>query len=807
MREVGLALRSLRATPGFSIAALLTLTLGIGANTAVFTLLHAVVLAPLPYADPGRIVLLSERTPGLPIVSVTRDNYEAWRDRAGSFSSMAAVHPASMTLSGAGEPEQLPVTMITVTLLPLLGVHTEQGRAFSDRDDRPGAEAVALVSAGFARRRFAGGAVVGRVLHLDGRPYSVVGVLPAGFELLQAADVFLPFGPWAATLPADRGWHPGIWPIARLKDGVSLDQARDDMDAIARQLEDEWPDSNIGVRVSVDRAQDQLIRNARPALLMLAGAVALVLLIACANVANLLMVRAVGRRREIAVRIALGASRLRIVRQLAVESLLLGWLGGAAGLLLAWWGVSFLTLTGATAALPRAGRIAVDWPVAWFAAALSAASGLAFGLASALHATGFDIRALLNEEGRGVSASRGHRRLRATLVVGEIALALVLLVAAGQVFRSFSALTSLSPGFDASNLLVASLPLPPARYADAGTRDSLAGRLLARVAALPGIEQAALTTTMPMAGAGGMLHFNRVSHPPSGPADYVAAGYRAVTPGYFAVLKVPLVRGRLLDRSDTGGAPRVVVINEAMVRQYFAGRDPLGERIRLGTEPTEDAPPMRVVGIVGDVRQSFQKAAQPEMFVPFGQQLDALAARPSLNLTFVARTTGEPSLLAPSVREALREMDPAQAVVEMRTMEAALAGTVAQPRLQMSLLALFAVLAVALAAVGVYGVMAYTVSQRTAEIGIRMALGASRVRVVGLVVAEGARLAIIGIGIGLVAAVSAGRGLAHLSIPIERPDVLTFVVAPAVLGAAAIVASALPALRAARPSSFRALHH
>jgi putative ABC transport system permease protein len=720
---------------------------------------------------------------------------------------MAAFRSTNMTLSAAGDPERVAVKMISASLLPLLGVATGEGRGFEAREDRAGGEGVALLSAAFAERRFAGQARIGRTIQLNDLPYTIVGVLPPTFELFQPADIYLPLGPWAATLPDDRGWHAGIVPIARLKDGVSIEEARVEMDAIAAQLEAEFPESNTGVRVALNVAQDQLVQNVRPALLMLSGAVALVLLIACANVANLLLASAVGRQKEIAVRIALGATRSRIVRQLLVESLLLACAGGAAGLLLAWWGVTFLALTGTTAAaLPRASRIALAWPVTFFALGLSMLAGVGFGLVPALRATRFDIRESLNEEGRGASASSRHRRMRSVLVVAEIALALVLLIGAGLLLRSFSALTRVSPGFDTANLLVANLPLSPLTYQDDVARTANVQRIVERVRAAPGVQHAAATTMVPMSGAGATIHFNRLSRPPAGAGDYIMAGYRAVTPDYLSTIGVPLRRGRLLDERDIDSAPRVVVINESMARQFFSDVDPLGQRIQLGTEASDEFPTIEIVGVVGDTRQSFETGSKAEMFVSYWQHPDPLLTDLYLNLAIVVRTVGDPAGVAASVRAAIREADPNQAVVNVRTMEAAMAGTVAQPRLQMILLVVFAAVAVALAFVGVYGMMAYIVSQRIPEIGLRIAIGATPVQVVGMVVWQGAQLAMAGLTLGLVASVFAARASQHLLFEIRGVDPVTFVAAPAILGAAAILASYIPALRAARVSPISALN-
>jgi putative ABC transport system permease protein len=804
MLDLRLAFRNLLARPSFSLVALLTLALGIGANTAVFTVVNAVLLSPLPYEEPSTIVILNETSPQLPNASVTRYNYDDWRERATSFTAMGAYRPTSMTITGAGEPERVPAKMITATLLPLLGVSIEQGRGFSGQDDAPGAEGVAIVSSALAQRRFPSASPVGQSILLDNRAYTIVGVMPARFELFQPADLYVPFGPWAATLPEDRGWHPGIFPIARLKGGVSIEQARVEMDTIARQLEAEYPDSNKATRVLVNRAQDQLVQNVRPALMMLLGAVTLVLLIACANVANLLLARAVGRQKEIAVRVAIGAGRARIIRQLVIESLVLACAGGALGLLIAMWSVSLLSTM--TLGLPRAQTIAVDWPVAGFTLALAVITGLVFGAVPAWQATRVDVRESLNEESRGGSSSVRHRRMRSALVVAEIALALVLLVGAGLLLRSFSALTRVSPGFNAQNLLVINLPLSPRTYGDNVVRTAAVDRIVERVAALPGIERASMSTMIPMAGAGATIHFNRAAFPPKGPEDYVMAGYRAVTPEYLSVLGVPLERGRLIEPRDRAGAPPVVVINESMAKQYFPGLDPLGQRMQIGTEPDPNFYTMEVVGIVGDVKQSFDAGSKAEFFVPYSQFPDPVLTGMYLNVALVARTTGEPAAVVPTVRAALREIDPNQPLVNVRTMETAMAGTVAQPRLQMLLLLVFAGVAVALAIVGVYGVMAYTVSQRVTEIGVRMAVGASPRNVIGMVVRQGAWLALAGVAIGLVGAAAAARAVQSLLFVEARGyDALTFAAAALALGIAAMLASYIPARRAARVSPVNAL--
>ena len=804
MQDVRLAFRNLWRRPAFFAIAIATLALGLGANIAVFTVFNAILLSPLPYTHPNDVVVLNEQTPQFPTLSTTIDNYEDWRERAKSFSAMAAFRPTNMTLTGIGDPERVATKMMAASLLPLLGVSIEHGRAFVAADDRAGAEAVVIVSAAFAAHRFAGQETVGQVLQLDNRPFTVVGVMPPDFELFQAADVYVPLGPWAATLPKDRGWHPGIFPIARLKDGVTLEQARTEMDGISAQLEAEYPDSNRNVRALVTRVQDQLVANIRPAIFLLTGAVVLVLLIACANVANLMLARAVDRQKEIAVRIALGAGRLRIVRQLIVESIVLSCVGGIAGLLVTSWVISFLTGS-AVAGLPRVHNIAIEWRVVVFALALAIATGVIFGLVPALHATRTPIRASLNEESRGGSGGARQRKLHSSLVVLEIGLALVLLIGAGLLLRSFARLTNVSPGFNPGNLLVVNLPLSPLKYHDDVSRTAVVQEIVARMRTLPGVEDAAMTTMLPMAGAGSTIHFNRAAYPPKGPDDYVMAGYRAVTPDYLATLGVPLRRGRMLSDHDRNGAPRVVVVNESMARQYFPDRDALGQRIQLGTEPSTDFPIMEIVGIVGDVKQSFEAGSNAEMFVPYAQYPDQILTNGYLNTALIVRTAGIPIELTRAVRAAILETDSSQPLVNVRTMEDAIAGTVAQSRFQMTLLMIFASIAVALAAVGVYGIMAYTVSQRTPEIGVRMAVGASPNRVVAMVVWQGARLAVMGVVLGLIAAALAAGAMQTMLFEMKGIDPMTFSGASLVLGLAALLASYAPARRAARISPLAAL--
>jgi putative ABC transport system permease protein len=805
MQDVRTALRALATRPAFTLVAVATLALGIGANTAVYTVVHGVLLNPLPYTDQHQVVVLNEITPQYSSpISVSWQNYVDWRDRSTTFATVAAFRTLQMTLTGLGDAERLPARMVTSTLLPMLGVELPLGRHLTPADDAAGADGVVILSDGVWRRKFgAQHDVLGRTIELDQEPYVVVGVLPAQFELFQPADLYLPIGPWAATLPDDRGWHPGILAVARLGAGVSLAQARAEMDTISRQLEAQYPQFNREVRALVRPLHEVVVQNVRPALLVLLGAVSLVLLIACGNVANLLLARAVGRQKEIAVRSAIGGSRARIVRQLVVESLVLSCVGGAAGLLVAAWSVSALLVL--VTGLPRAGQIEVNLPVLMFAMAISVLTGLVFGLMPALQATRVDLREALNEEGRGSSSGARHHRMRNTLVIAEVALALVLLIGAGLMLRSFAALQNQAPGFDVSNLLLVDLPLSPATYREDLARTTVVERVLERVTTLPGVVGAAATTGLPMSGAGATIHFNIAGKAPQGPEEYRLAGYRAVTPDYFDVMGIPLIRGRTLNERDRQGAPLVAVINESMARQHFPDVDPIGQRFAVGTEADAETPFIEVVGVVGNVLQSFEIGSNAEYYLPYGQYPNPVLAVMYRNVSLVTRAAREPTALTQSVRAAVLEVDRDQPLVNVRTMEQAIGNTVVQPRLQTTLLIIFATVAAALAIIGVYGVMAYAVSHRTQEIGVRIALGASRGDVVAMVVRQGVALTAIGIAIGLAGALIAARALEGLLFGADGLDLATFAGAALLLAAASTLASYIPARRAAQVAPLIAL--
>jgi len=747
-------LRRLLKSPGFTTVAVLTLAIGIGANTTIFSVVQAVLLKPQPFRDASRLCLVTERMPGIPSLGPSWQNLQDWRAQNRSFEGIAAARNAAMTLTGAGEPERLQAQIASHDLLPLLGVQAVRGRTFTDAEDQPAGNPVVLLSHGFWQRRFgANDAIIGKAITLDNRPYTVVGVLPPAFQLLQPADVMIPFGPFAAKLPDDRSWHPGIIAIARLRPGVSVESARTEMSGIARRLEQQYPTYNTGVGANVAGLQDQLVQNIRPALLALSWAVGLVLLIACANVAGLMLARAVSRRREIAVRTALGATTARLTMQLLTESAALACLGGLAGLALASAALPWLTRL-AAGSVPDPSAIRIDNRVLAFTALASAIAGVFFGLVPAAQAARSDLRSVLNESSRGSTGGANQNRFRSFLVIGEIALALVLLVSAGLLLRSFDRLQAIEPDFQVNNLLVADLPLSPQAHRDSAERMGFFDRILDGARSIPGVQSAGAAAVLPVSGGGSMIHFNIQGRPPDSPHEFVMAGYRPCAPGYLQTLHVPLLEGRYLESRDTEHAPFAVVINRAMQRQFFSGGSPLGQHIQLGATPDKDTPWMEIVGIVGDMKQNLATDPAAEMYLPFRQ---ANAVLPVYGLSLVVRTAGDPRAAVPALRQVVHAIDANQPLVKIRTMEENVSASVSAPRFRTILLAIFALSALALSGVGLYGVIAYSVAERSQEIGIRMALGAHGGDVLRMVLGRGLRLALAGAALGIIGAIGATR--------------------------------------------------
>ena len=805
LQDLRYAFRLQARNPAFTAIAILTMALGIGANTAIFSVVNTVLLRPLPFRDSGRLVIVAEKSQ-YPFISTSYQNWMDWRDQNRSFESLEATRSATIALTGAGEPERLNVHMATAGLFPLLGVNAIAGRIYTADEDRAGGTPVVLLSYGLWQRRFgASQEILGKPITLDSQPYTVVGVLPPGFQILQPADVFIPFAPWAKTLPDDRNWHPGIIAIARLNPGVSREQARTEMVAITKRLEQQYPLYNTGVSADVVGLQEQVVKNVRPALVLLLGAVSFVLLIACVNVANLLLARGASRGREVAIRTSMGASRGRIVRQLLTESVLISLAGGILGLLLADAALGPLLKISA-GSVPQVFTVELDRWVLVFTLAASVVTGLIFGLVPALRTAKLDLRETLNEASRGSTSGPGQHRLRGALVGMEIALAMLLLVGAGLLLRSFERLQDVSAGFSPDHLLLADLPLSQNAYAKPEQRFQFFDRIVERARTLPGIRSAAAASFLPVSGGGGLIHFNITGRPPKSPKEFTAAGYRTVAANYFETLAVPLLQGRLINAGDQEKSPAVVVINSTMARTYFPNENPLGKRLQLGAtpEPEKEVPTMEIVGVVGDVLQGLDLGPQAEMFLPF-KQADALL--PVFQMSLVLRTAADPSLETSALRSALAEIDPNQPLVNVRSMEQNMSTSVAQPRFRTWLIGMFAALALVLAAVGVYGVMSYTVTQRTSEIGIRVTLGAQSNDVFRGIVGEGLRIAIFGVGAGILAALALTRLLRSFLYSISASDPVTFVLVAFLLILVTAAACYFPARRATRVDPIVALRY
>jgi putative ABC transport system permease protein len=799
------ALRVLSRNPGFTAIAILTLALGIGANTAIFSVVNAVLLRPLTFRDPARLVVVAEKNP-YGVISTSYLNWMDWRDQNHCFESVEATRTTTLTLTETGEPERLNTHMSTAGLFPLLGVNAIAGRTFTAGEDRAGGAPVAVLSYGLWQRRFGGSReILGKPINLDSRPYTVIGVLPPGFQLLQPADVFVPFTPWAKTLPDDRNWHPGILAIARLRPEISREQARTEMMAITKRLEEQYPLYNTGISADVVGLQEQMVQNVRPALFLLLGAVSFVLLMACVNVANLLLARAASRGREVAIRTSMGASRARIVRQLLTESVLVSLAGGILGLLLASASLGPLLKISA-GSVPKVFSVQLDRWVLAFTLGVSVLTGLLFGLVPALRTAKLDLRERLNEASRGSTAGPRQHRLRGALVGAEIALAMLLLVGAGLLLRSFERLQEVSAGFSPDHLLLADLPLSQNAYAKPEQRFQFFDRLVDHARSLPGVRSAAAASFLPVSGGGGLIHFNISGRPPKSPNEFTAAGYRMVSTNYFETLGVPLLQGRLFTPGDHENSPAVVVINSTMARIYFPNENPLGKRMQLGATPTpeKEVPTMEIVGVVGDVLQGLDLGPKAEMYLPF-KQADALL--PVFQMTVVLRTAADPSLETSTLRSALAEIDPNQPLVNVRTMEQNMSASVAQPRFRTWLIGIFAALALLLAAVGVYGVMSYTVTQRTSEIGIRVTLGAQSADVFRSIVGEGARIAVLGVGAGLIAALALTRLLRTFLYGISASDPGTFLAVALLLTLVSVAACYFPARRATRVDPIVALRY
>ncbi|MBV8858093.1 MAG: ABC transporter permease [Acidobacteria bacterium] len=796
LQDLRYATRRLWKSPGFAAVAVGALALGIGANTAIFSVVNSVLLRPLPYPAPEQLVQLWESRPrqNMPRVEIAPHEFLAWADQCQSFQRLAAIDAAEYNLTGRGEPERVTGALVSAAYFPLLGVAPAHGRAFLDEEDRPGANNVVVLGHELWQSRFnSDPSVVGQTVSLDGVACNVVGVLPRGFRLPEGAALARPIA-FSAEDRAQPGSH-FLNVLGRLKEGVSVEQASAEMATVAARVEQSLGGTNVGHQVVVVPLHEQVVGGARTALLVLLGAVALVLLIACANVANLLLARAAARRREVAVRAALGASRWRIIRQLLAESLLLSGSGGALGLLLAVWGVDLLVGLDPEG-VQRAGEVTLDWRVLAFTLGLSVLTGLLFGLAPALQASKTDFVESLKEGGRS-GQGLARSRLRSSLVVAEVALTLVLLVGAGLLLKSFSRLLAVDPGLDPHHVITMAVSLPQAKYGEPQRITAFYEQLLQEAAALPGVQAAGVVSVLPLTGDDTSNFVQIEGRAPLPPGQAMRAGRRNVSADYFRALGIPLKRGRAFTPADTAEAQRVLVINEAMARSFFAGEDPVGKRVRT----SDKSPWAEVVGIVGDVRhQGLDVDTRPEMFFPHLQT-------PSRQMTLVVRSEGDPVALAGPLRERVRSIDKDQPVGNVKTMEGWLSESVASRRFSAALLGVFAAAAAALAALGLYGVVSYSVAQRTHEIGLRVALGARPRDVLRLVIGQGMTLTLVGTGVGVAVALALTRVMSGLLFGVGATDPAVFVTVPLLLAAVALLACYIPARRATKVDPMVALRY
>jgi putative ABC transport system permease protein len=792
--------RKLRKNPGFTLVAVMTLALGIGANTAIFSVVNAVLLRPLPFERPEELVRVFGTRATRSSFSRPHSylNFNDFRTQNQTFEAMAAYAGSSSALSGADAPEQITGVISSGDIFRVLGAKPLMGRLLEPEDERPGGSNAVVISHGLWQRRFGGDPrIVGRFIKLDGREREVVGVTPADFSF---EFVTSPADFWTTIDPAEGPYKSRgtifLEAIGRLKPGVSVEQARADLVVLSSRLEQQYQESNAGLGVRLAAAQEELVGDVRPTLLVLLGAVGFVLLIACANVANLLLARAAGRHREIAVRSALGAWRGRIVRQLMTESLLLAFAGGLLGLLFALWGVEILSAF-VPENVPRFGETSVDLRVLGFTLAASVLTGFLFGIAPALQSSKFDLNEALKEGGRGGTDGRGRRRVRSLLMVSEVALSLVLLVGAGLLIKSFVKLRNTDPGFDAGNTLTASLSLAAVRYDTDEKITDFYRRLVERVRAMPGVESVGAVTPLPLSENAYSFSFSVVGQPPLPPGQGQSASARFVTPDYFRAQRVPLRAGRVFTEADKAGAPNVIVVNEAFARRYLQGAEPLGQRLSLGLNDIEG----EIVGVVGDIRgASLARPAAPEYYVPE-------AAVAFSDMTLVVRTTGDPAPLTPALRQAVAEMDKDQPLYDVRTMDSLVARSVARQRFSMTLVGVFAVLAMLLSAVGIFSVMSFLVAQRTHEIGIRMALGARPGDILSMVVRHGVVLTLVGVGVGLAAAFALTRLMSGLLYEVSATDPVVYGGITALLAAVALAACYVPARRATKVDPLIALRY
>jgi putative ABC transport system permease protein len=789
-------LRMLMKSPGFTLVALLSLALGIGANTAIFSVVHRVLLHPVAYPDPDRLLVVWSTNPshGLKQFVASVPDFEDWRKQNHAFEQMAAIQAGSANMTGVQQPERLQVFEGTPNIFSVFGMQPELGRGFVPEDQQEGRRVVVLDYA-FWQRSFGGDKnVLSKTITLDGANYTIIGILPKQFFSF-GRDIWKPLA-FPPNLVNDRGSH-AEFVVARLKPQVSFAAAQTEMDTIAKRLEQAYPNTNAGLHVELMVLTELFVGSVRPALLVLFAAVGFVLLIACANVANLMLARSTGRRREVAVRIALGGSRARIIRQLLTESLLLASIAGGAGLLLAVWGTDALlkSIPGSLAQSFEASPLSI--PVLAFTLALSLLIGVLFGLAPALESSKFNLNESLREGGRAGTTGTARQRFRSVLAVAEVALSLVLLAGAGLLIESFLRLEKSNPGFEPDNTLTMELSLPAANYAKDQQKTVFYDQLLARLSSLPGLSNAALVSALPLQGHSNHNSFQVEGLPPKSLQDLPVGDQRMVSANYFGLMGIPVLRGRPFTERDNATAPGVAIVDDATAKQYWPNHDPIGKRIHYFKDGGQPGPWLTVIGVVGSVKQGrIEDSASTSVYLP-------LAQSPWSEIAVAVRGT----ISATAVTKSIHAIDPDLPVGRIRTMREIVNDSTGIERIAAQLVGIFAIVALALAVIGTYGVMAYSVAQRTQEFGIRLALGASRADVLKLVLRQGLILSATGIALGLIAAVSVTRLMTSVLFEVRPGDPLILGLAALILGSVAMLASYLPACRATKVDPMLALRY
>ena len=794
-QDLKYGIRMLFKKPGFTAVVVLTLALSISSTTVVFSVVNALLLRSLPYSNPDQLINVWSVFKSNNKAYASAGNFREWQERNQSFQHLAAYDLLKLNLTGGDRPEAIDVALVTANLFPLLGVQPVRGRVFQTEEEQPASNKVAVISDGLWQRRFGADAgVVGKSLVLDGDSYTIIGIMPPHFSFPEKIEVWLPLSFVPEEL-ADRSYnHLAV--VGRLKPGIELRQAQAEMSALMDEQVRKYPNENSGRSMRLVTFQQNLIGDIRMALWILSGAVFLVLLIACANIANLLMARATTRQKDVAIRIGLGAGRGRLIQQLLIESLLLSLLSGAIGLIFASGGLQILTTVGPTK-IPRLNEVTIDGRVLAFTLVVSLLTGIIFGLIPALQATKPEINEWLKEGQRSASGGPGGKRARSWLVVTEMALALILLVGAGLLIKSFLMLWRVEPGFNPHNVLTMTISPSPPKY---NTRRDLVGlcqRLREQLKSTPGVEAVGVVNQLPFSGRNLGLNFSVSGKPPSRPEDTASASFRLVSPGYLQAMGIPLKRGRDFNDYDTRDSTPVALINETLAKHYFTNEDPVGKQLNIEGQQA----PREIVGIIGDVKQiKLDAEGNPEIYVPFFQ-----FAVPAMNI--VVRTQTEPGSMTSAVLQQISRVDPDQPVFQVKTMDQYLGESMDQRRLSTVLLGIFAALALMLAAIGVYGMMSYLVSQQTREIGIRMALGARQLDIFKLVVRHGMWLCFLGIAFGVAAALFLTRVMTSSLYGISASDPLTYITISVLLAVIALLACIIPARRAIAVDPITALRY